>query len=57
MKAERTYGAADGSEMVIDRVSDGMPLPDCQGWTCSCCETIYDERDDAEWCCVARPPL
>ena len=53
MKAERFYGDADGPELMIDHATDGTPLPDCSGWTCTCCETIFAERGDAERCCVA----
>ena len=53
MNAERFYGDADGPELLIDRATDGTPLPDCRGWTCTSCEAVFVERDDAEWCCVS----
>lgn len=52
MDAERFYGDADGPYLVIARASDGTPLPDCRGWTCSGCERIFVAREDAEQCCV-----
>lgn len=52
MRAERFFGDADGPEMVIDTAGDGTPLPDCRGWTCGGCDTLFATWEDAELCCV-----
>ena len=51
MNAERFHGEADGPDLVVDRASDGTPLPECRGWVCGC-GRIFVTRDDAEFCCV-----
>ena len=52
MQPERFIGDADGPEHVIDKASDGTPLPDCRGWSCGACGEIYVKKDDAELCCL-----
>ncbi len=56
MNAELFIGDADGPELVIGRATDGTPLPDCRGWACAWCGTLFASRDQAEWCCT-EPPL
>jgi hypothetical protein len=52
MKAEKFYGDADGPDCVIDRASNGEPLPDLVGWECWGCGHIFVRREDAEPCCA-----
>ena len=52
MNAERFVGDAEGPEQVINKADDGTTLPDCRGWYCDACGTIFVEKDAAELCCM-----
>jgi hypothetical protein len=53
VNAQHFIGDADGPDLVISKADDGTPLPDCRGWYCDWCGTLYVGRDDAELCCTS----
>lgn len=51
MHAQQFIGDADYPN-IIDKADDGTPLPDCRGWMCDNCGTLYVDRAAAEVCCI-----
>ena len=51
MNAEPFTGNAE-HPVVIDKADDGTPLPDCRGWYCDACGTLYAKKDAAKVCCM-----
>jgi hypothetical protein len=50
MNAQHFVGDAEGPDLVISKADDGTPLPDCRGWYCDGCGTLYADLIDAELC-------
>lgn len=51
MNAELFHGDAEYPN-IVDKADDGTPLPNCRGWMCDACGTLYATEGAAELCCL-----